>query len=641
MADELLTRPGSSETPPEEETVGTAELVAPASLVVVNGAAPGRVFPLTHGDSLIGRGVAAHVALDDKSVSQRHARIVAKGNGHILVDLGSTNGTFLNGRRLPEEGSAELEEGDTVQLANAVLVYVRGSADPRTEATQQLTHLAPSMSMMSMPLMGPEPTMTAVRAARAAPEVEEEPPSIERLIDQAFLVMGFLKRHGLMIFAFSALCALLGLGSLAVNRPLSEAAFTIVLSPSTPNSEDSEDSESSTLQFFASAERNFKTPKLVESTLEKFKDRPPTRAEVADVLSRLKFESIAQATYRGTYAAQSAEEAVKFLDEHLKNYLETEIKKTLHVIQAEVDFLSKRLEEKDKELTDTESKLKEFKEKNIDGLPEYAQAHVATREQLYARRAEVAANAERASLELGAARKQLAEATPMAGHKVAAAQPYENEIVAVNGRLAQARARGLGETHPEVVALKDQQRSLERLAAEARSREASTLDQQADVGLTQLRRRVSDLQAAQGAAAAELGQVNGQLGRLENIVDKMPAIEAKYAELTRSYAINKEMHAKLFSQLKNSQLQLELERASAAGHYEVISPPESHGVPLRKVLLLRAGGGGVAGFLLALAAALLVELRRFLREVPKRRAAQFALSAAQGARHALPPRRPD
>lgn len=637
MVDEPLMGPGSSETPPPEESrSGASELVASASLVLVNGATPGRVFPLTYGDSLIGRGVAAHIALDDKSVSLRHAKVLAKESGHVLVDLGSTNGTFLNGHRLPEGGSAELEEGDTVQLANAILVYVKGSADLRNEATQQLSHLAPNLSV---PLLGPEPTLTA-RAVRTA-EIEEEPPSLERLIDRAFLLMRFFRRHGLMIFAFSALCALLGLGSLAISRPLSEAEFTIALTPTVSQNpiEHSPEHQEGALQFFTSAERNFRTFKLVESTLQKTRGKKPTRREVVDVMSRLQFESIAQMTYRGTYSAPSAEEAVRFLEEHLKNYLETEIKKTLHVIQAEVDFLSTRLKEKDRELTETESKLRDFKTKNVDALPEYAQAHVTTREQLYSRRAEVVAQAERASLELASARKQVTEAAPMAGQRVAAAQPYETEIVAVERRLAEARARGLGETHADVIALKEQQRSLQRLAEQARAREVSELDKQADPGLTLLKRRVLDLQAAQGAAQAELNQVNGQLGRLEGIVEKMPGIEAKYAELTRSYAVNKEMHARLFSQLRSSQLQLELERASAAGHYEVLSPTESHGVPLRKVLLLRAGGAGFAGFILALGVALFVELRRFLRSVPRRRATQIALTAAQEARHALPPRR--
>ena len=60
------------------------------------------------------RGVEVEIALEAANVSRRHAEIRRQGDSCVLVDLGSFNGTFLNGRRI---NSAEvLNNNDTIQL---------------------------------------------------------------------------------------------------------------------------------------------------------------------------------------------------------------------------------------------------------------------------------------------------------------------------------------------------------------------------------------------------------------------------------------------------------------------------------------------------------------------------------------------
>lgn len=92
---------------------------APKKAVVVEGDnLRGRSFDL--GEELtVGRAEKCHVVLDDPYVSQVHARIFTKGDGYMVEDLGSTNGTYLNRRRL--SGPAALSRGDRVKIGRTVL----------------------------------------------------------------------------------------------------------------------------------------------------------------------------------------------------------------------------------------------------------------------------------------------------------------------------------------------------------------------------------------------------------------------------------------------------------------------------------------------------------------------------------------
>jgi len=77
---------------------------------------PGTVVRL-EGWIMIGRSPASDLVLSDPYVSQTHARVVPRGQLHFVEDLGSTNGTFLNGREVVEGQlllDSELRIGETV-----------------------------------------------------------------------------------------------------------------------------------------------------------------------------------------------------------------------------------------------------------------------------------------------------------------------------------------------------------------------------------------------------------------------------------------------------------------------------------------------------------------------------------------------
>lgn len=68
---------------------------------------------------VLGRSDETDVVLDDPYASEFHLRLVSQEDGMMLHDLGSTNGTYVNGRRV--SAPTELKRGDTIQVGKTVM----------------------------------------------------------------------------------------------------------------------------------------------------------------------------------------------------------------------------------------------------------------------------------------------------------------------------------------------------------------------------------------------------------------------------------------------------------------------------------------------------------------------------------------
>ncbi len=85
-----------------------------AALTVLTGVSAGRVYPLVHAETVLGRAPECDVWIEDGSISRRHARLRRGPEGRFHIeDLDSTNGTFVVGSRVKE---SELSSGDQIQL---------------------------------------------------------------------------------------------------------------------------------------------------------------------------------------------------------------------------------------------------------------------------------------------------------------------------------------------------------------------------------------------------------------------------------------------------------------------------------------------------------------------------------------------
>jgi signal transduction histidine kinase len=90
------------------------------SLFVIQGRDQGTRFRLDEPAITLGRGASHSVQLHDTEVSRDHAELYRRGEGYVLRDLGSSNGTYVNGRPIQE---IELASGDQLQLGRTLLLY--------------------------------------------------------------------------------------------------------------------------------------------------------------------------------------------------------------------------------------------------------------------------------------------------------------------------------------------------------------------------------------------------------------------------------------------------------------------------------------------------------------------------------------
>jgi two-component system, cell cycle response regulator len=110
---------------PTETFVGEDFVVAPASggmpcLVVLKGVQVGHSFTLQKSNVVIGRDDTVDIPLLDDRISRKHARLVVEGDTSWIEDLGSRNGTFVNGERI--SGRHSLRDGDKIQLGARSIV---------------------------------------------------------------------------------------------------------------------------------------------------------------------------------------------------------------------------------------------------------------------------------------------------------------------------------------------------------------------------------------------------------------------------------------------------------------------------------------------------------------------------------------
>lgn len=141
-------------------------------LVMRLGPTPGKIIPLTADEVSLGRDIVNEIIINDPEISRKHARFIKKGGGYQLEDLGSTNGTYVNGQRLM--GPHQLVSGELIMFGeNVGMVFDRTSFDPDatlvSKAESDVTPTPPGpMPAYSPPAAVPSSMQTSFRSGKVS-----------------------------------------------------------------------------------------------------------------------------------------------------------------------------------------------------------------------------------------------------------------------------------------------------------------------------------------------------------------------------------------------------------------------------------------------------------------------------------------
>ncbi len=137
-------------------------MAAQFQFVMRSGPTPGATFALEGDQLTIGRDSSSGVAINDAEISRKHARLTFQGGKYVIEDLGSTNGTFVNGQRLVS--AVVLKTGDVVSFGEQiVLMYEALSSDPGET-------MISARKSASRPAPAPAPTPAPVPIPAPAPQ---------------------------------------------------------------------------------------------------------------------------------------------------------------------------------------------------------------------------------------------------------------------------------------------------------------------------------------------------------------------------------------------------------------------------------------------------------------------------------------
>jgi pSer/pThr/pTyr-binding forkhead associated (FHA) protein len=144
-------------------------------LVVRRGPQPNQAYELNKDIVALGRDITNDIVINDPEVSRHHCRLTRTPTGYTLEDLGSTNGSFVNGQRLT--GARQLVNGDMIGLGETVtLVYEGGIVQTPISPSQQETMIGSSAQPGPFEARpAPARQEPAYRPAQQQPAYQQQP----------------------------------------------------------------------------------------------------------------------------------------------------------------------------------------------------------------------------------------------------------------------------------------------------------------------------------------------------------------------------------------------------------------------------------------------------------------------------------
>jgi two-component system cell cycle response regulator len=95
-----------------------------ACLIIIRGSPQGHRFFITQDEMTIGRDPSADISVSDQSISRKHAKVIKKDGKVHLTDLGSSNGTLVNDKKVGANETVILAKEDMLKLGNSIFKFL-------------------------------------------------------------------------------------------------------------------------------------------------------------------------------------------------------------------------------------------------------------------------------------------------------------------------------------------------------------------------------------------------------------------------------------------------------------------------------------------------------------------------------------
>ena len=271
-----------------------------------------------------------------------------------------------------------------------------------------------------------------------------------------------------------------------------------------------------------------------------------------------------------------------------------------------LQFLDAQLQSRQKQLQEAEAKRTDFQNRYLGSLPgtgSLTDRMGAARQQMSQVDSDLAA----AQSSLAAVNGQMAgtAATVAGPGGTAATGPARARLAAIQGQIADARARGFTDQHPDMVALRSQ---LAQATAAARSEPVGSAAGGASANplYLSLKSMQADKQAQVAALQMRKAQLQGDLDTISGKLAGDPAVAAEQGQIERDYQVLKDQYDKLLADREEIAVRGQAQTQTDAVKFNVVDPPTRPTVPaapnrtllLTGVLIAAIGGGIAAAFAL-------------------------------------------
>jgi len=598
-----------------------------AFLMVATGEGAGTVFPLLEGPVIVGRSPEADVHVNEVAISNEHARLEQTEAGFTLCDLGSTNGTYVNGQRLV--GTVGLVSGDAVRMGSTTFTFVTREAGA-PKGTVKLRNPNPDMPLEPQRRRPVESVaMASTRDSQYTGSV-----SLTEVVRKVKTYWVYVRRYGRMAAVATVLGLVFGLAQAWLRPPPGSAWFEMTLVGSGDHDGPREEGP----QVFVGPESTFRSLPLIKRTLTELGLPDPSDALASEVQTQLTLERVGfnSSVWRGEYQSTTADRATEFLKKHVNVYVESELDKLLKVLRTDAEFDRAQEAHAAEAVASVREQLVAFSDEHPEAIPKDAKLPDDARPQLGP-----GASAERIQQRIASTERSLRTAyTKIQSQK---ARPYLEQATAAEAKIAEARSRGLRDQHPEIKSLLNLQSSLRSRANGLLAVEPSPSEQSLDPQIASLKQELAELRArleqVRGSAnAAATGMSQGVGGTTpvsvaapppghEPTVRVVPApspsaprepaqslsqLRIGYDELARQYERAKTEQDTLIKKRENTERLLDRERMSAEARYGIITPPTPAKASMAKAMAKRGAMGTALGFIIAVVVAACLELRRML-----------------------------